>query len=42
MSYDYLLCETDDPNSDLKAQADKNKKAIDDIKKILIDLQKQN
>lgn len=42
VSYDYLLGETDDPNSDLKAQADKNKKAINDIKKILIDLQKQN
>ena len=40
--YEYLLCETDDKNYNTNEQADRNKKAINDIKKILIDLQKQN
>ena len=38
VSYDYLLGETDEPNSDLKAQADKNKKAINAIKNIVNNL----
>lgn len=40
--FEYLLCETDDKNYNNDEQAKKNKKAINDIKKILIDLQKQN
>lgn len=40
--YEYLLCETDEKNYNTNEQADRNKKAINDIKKILIDLQKQN
>lgn len=42
VSFDYLLGVSDELSPDLKAQAEKNKKAINDIKKILIDLQKQN
>lgn len=42
VSYDYLLGVSDNPSPDFKGQAEKNQKAINDIKKILIDLQKQN
>lgn len=42
VSYDYLFGVIGDENYDTNEQADRNKKAINDIKKILIDLQKQN
>lgn len=42
VSYDYLLGVSDNPSPDFKVQAEKNQKAINDIKRILIDLQKQN